>query len=213
MKRLAFSTIVAGFVCLVLAYYSSYEFASSFLLGMSGNLIALGLGVIAVNIYLDNKSKRSAVRALLGVTQHHVTAFHNAFLTASWAHFGKNAFTDTVKEYMGSNGNPEALSQATRDDIYQLYKDSPNLQQLLVGLDEALTELSRLAGWSLSPDVLEASLKTRLSISKLRSADLDDSSESKTYVTEHLLDTDIQSALVLQSLANVAGIDFFKGAA
>ncbi|WP_254459735.1 hypothetical protein [Xanthomonas sacchari] len=207
-KRFAAIAAIFGVAALVVAYRVTNTTTAGFLSGLAGNLLSLALGILIVNLYLENKSKRSAVLALLSVTQHHVAAFHNHWISTCWAHFGKDRFGQIAKEYLGSGGKPIALSEATRKEIYHLYNGDQTMQKYLLNLDESLTELSRLAGWSLNPDILEASLKTRLSISQLREISLNDSPDAYTQVTEHLLDTDISCGIVLKSLMDVAGVQF-----
>lgn len=199
--------LLVGLAFIVSAYFTPHAVTTSFLSGLSGNFISLAIALFLVNVYLDKKGKRAGVLALLGVTQHHVSNYHNHWLTICWNHFGKDRFTSIVKEYLGGGAKPDALSTETRLQLYTLFKDDQHIRVLLSDLDGALTELSRLAGWNLSPDVLEGSLKTRLSISKLRSTVFDDNQSSIDQVTENALDTDIQSSLVLASLAGAAGLN------
>lgn len=208
-KHFSAAAAVAGLASLAGAYYFKGDnVTSGFLSGLSGNLITLGLGILIVNYYMENKSKKSAVMVLLAVTQNRVGAFHNHWLSLCWAHFGKDRFSQIFKEYVGSGGKPYALSEETRREIYRIYTEDQAMQKYLANLDESLSELSRLAGWSLSPEVLEKSLTARLAISQLREVALDDSIESHSGVTENMLDADVASSYVLKALMDVAGVPF-----
>lgn len=198
---------LSGAASLVGSFYVETTQWQSFLVGMAGNLVAVALGIVLVNQYLESNARRGAVKALLMLSEQSVTAFHNRWLHLCWSRFGRDEYVKINDEYMKANGAPDALKEEVRHDIYDVYVANPDLQNLIKALDEALTELSRLAGWSLDNSLLEESLKARVSVSKLLSVVIDDSVESRSLVTEHVLDIDLFTGAVRQRLMELAGVD------
>lgn len=197
---------IIGLAFFVVAFFVTRAPWNSFFLGLSGNMITLALGIVIVNQYLESRTRKSAVRSLLAMSDQYIASFHNYWLNLCWAKFGRDQFGDIAEEYISSNGRPNALRDDVRESIYDIYKNNTQLHEHIRKLEEALIELSRMAGWSLDPSILESCLNARTSISKLGAVPLDDSSKSKSKITEHLLDTDLQTGMVRAALMNVAGV-------
>jgi hypothetical protein len=208
MKRLlVVGTFALMVACLIAAYFTQSPFWQAFLINSSTSFLALGAGLLFVNVYLEGKARKGAVRSLLVLSHRAIVDFHNDLLTAAWSKFGRDQFGKIADEYVKAGGRPEALRSEVRQGFYEMMKSDKNLASRLVALEEALTELSRLAGWSLDPRLLEACLDARISISRLKATALDDSDKAKNDVTEHILDTEFHSSKALRLLKELAGLD------
>ena len=149
------------------AYVCPQPFWQSVLINTSTSFLALGIGLIFVNIYLERNSRKDAVRSLLILSDQAIATYHNTWLDLCWAKFGRDRFSEITVEYIKSNGAPEGLQRVVRD-LYTLVKDNAVLISKLESLENALTELSRMAGWDLDARLLKACLDARISISRLR---------------------------------------------
>lgn len=181
------------------------EFNSLFI-GLAGNLLAVALGIIIVNQYMESHSRKRAVKALLTLSNKVIADFHNHWMNISWAKFGRDRYGEIASEYVRSEGKPEAIQEDTRQGIYSLYKNDPFIQNYIRKLDEVLVEVSRLAGWSLDADVLAECLKARIAISTLSSVKLDDSALAVNTVTEQVLDVDLFTQAARSMLMEIAGV-------
>jgi hypothetical protein len=204
--KLAFLCLVSGAAIAVGAYFIAHTLLQSFLLGLSTNVIALGIGILIVNRVLENDARKSAVRSLLILSERAISDFHNPWLSICWSKVGREEYGRVTTEYLKSGGKPTALKEQDRKIIYELYKLNPVIHQKVAALDETLVELSRMAGWSLSPELLTYCLQARISISRLRAQALDDSLDAQTSVTEHMFDIDAHSGLARSELQQLAGI-------
>jgi hypothetical protein len=205
-KRLTFAVIGAAVLLLVAALFIKQALISSFLVGVSGNLVAVAVGIVIVNHYLENDARKRAVQALFALSTQTINGFHNTWLDLCWARFGKDEYGKLATEYINSGGRPEALRTESKDALYEIYVNSTELHEAIRRLDEALTELSRLAGWSLDPDILAGSLEARSSIGRLHATTCDGSRKAVDAVTEHILDIDIGTGKARFTLKKIAGL-------
>jgi hypothetical protein len=194
----------------VAAYWCPIQFWQSFLVNASTSFIALGVGLIVVNIYLERDSRRSAVESLLTLTIPVISSFHNTWFEMCWAKFGLERFAEIGVEYIKSGGKPECLQRVVRDDLYRVVKNNANLATKLDSLENTLIELSGMAGWDLDARLIGACLDARKSISRLKEVNRDDSEQATTSITEHILDTDLYSQKALNRLAELAGVELDK---
>ena len=162
-------TIAVGFSCLYPAFHSTHTVWQSFYAGLASSLVVLGIGILAVNIYLESAARRGAIRALFGLSHEAIATFHNELLDISWAQFGRDTFGKLLDEFSNSHGDVSALKKDDRSKIYEIYRGSPKLQDAVRTLEGTLTELSRMVGWSLDHDLLAACLAARTLIAKLNS--------------------------------------------
>jgi hypothetical protein len=191
---------------LTLAYFCSSPFWQAFLTNASASFLAIGFGLILVNIYLEKSARKGAVKSLLVLSNRAMVSFHNKWLDLCWAKFGRDEFGKIGQEYIESDGKPEALKQSVRKDIYDLVKNSNDLRSSIENLEESLTELSRMAGWDLDARLLEACLDARISISRFKSIEFDGSEADIDKVTEHIFDIDIHIQNARSLLMDLAGI-------
>ena len=185
----------------------SWPLLQSFLVGVSSSLVVAAMGVIALNFYLENSTRRSAVKALFFLSQEAIAKFHNHWLEVLWARFGRTETGQMFDEFHKASLSPSALKKESRDYIYSLYRDNPEIRQNIVGLENSLAELSRMMGWSLDPKVLRACLAARTAIAELSIVTLDDSDEVVDAVVKGLMVVDALSQVARSSLAKIAGID------
>lgn len=206
-KRLiALGAFGAAALTLYLARIITDTFWQEVALHVFALFLALAVGVIIVNVLLENRARQNAVRSLLFLAHDAVKDFHNEWMDLVWAKFGREDYGKIGDEYFKAKRKPEALKQSVRSDIYFIVKGNAALLARLEVLDEAMTELSRLGGWSLDPSLLSSCLDARRSIGRIKRAAFDDRDESKDYVTEHILDTDIHSTRARRRLMELAGI-------
>jgi len=197
---------VAALISLFCAKRTPDDFWQSVLLHIFGTLLAVTIGLVIVNIFLENRARRDAVKSLLLLAADAIQDFHNGWLDLAWAKFGRDQYGDIGNEYMKSDGKPEALKKSVRSDLYGIVKGNALLLKHIEALDEAMTELSRMGGWSLDPSLLSHCLDARKSLGKLKRATFDDKDESIDYVAEHILDADIRSQMARTRLMELAGI-------
>jgi hypothetical protein len=171
-----------------------------------GLFLAVGVGLLIVNIFLESQARQDAVRSLLMLANDAIKDFHNDWMDLVWAKFGREDYGKIGEEYMRAKGKPEALKQSVRSDIYFIVKGNAALISRLEVLEETMTEVSRMGGWSLDASLLAACLDARRSIGRLKRATFDDSDKSKDFVTEQILDTDIRSTRARRRLMELAGI-------
>jgi hypothetical protein len=199
------STVLMA-ACLALAWFVKSKFWEAFLINASTSFLALGVGLIFVSIYLEKNARRGAVKSLLVLSQTAIGNVHNDFLNAAWAKFGRDRFGEIVKEYVGAKGAPQALEHQVRESMYDIVKNNKQLMARIEKLEEALVELSRMAGWDLDARLLRECLEARIAINRLKAVELDDSDEAKNGATEHLFDTDLHTQAAYHMLRELAGI-------
>jgi hypothetical protein len=204
-RRLFFIAIGIGALCFAAGYFVTNESLRSFLIGLSTNFIAIGVGIVFINYYIESDSRKGAVTALFILTDESIANYHDSLLERGWSKFGQEKFSSILDEYTSAALDPSALSGDVRDFLYDLYKQ-PAFSKTVNDLDESLTELSRLSGWNLDADLLKYCLEARISVTRLKSLTLDDSSTTKTAVTEHLLDLNLKTSTARYILMRLAGI-------
>ncbi|QUX95081.1 MULTISPECIES: hypothetical protein [unclassified Marinomonas] len=189
------------------AYFSNPSFWQAVLINTGTSFIALGIGLVLVNIYLEQNARKGAVKSLFVLSNSAIAGVHNHFLNTCWAKFGRDEFGKIIDEYVKSNGNPKSLKLEVREYFYELVKNDRALFNHLDSMAESLTELSRLVGWSLNASLLESSLNSRIAINKLKELDLDDSEDAKNSATEYLLDADLKGQETRHILLKLADIE------
>lgn len=206
-KKIIYASVGLGFLTGIGGYFIENAYLQNIAVEICGLFLALAIGMTVVNVVLENKQRQSAVKSLLLLISDSINDFHNTLISQFWAKFGKDRWGEIIDEYVGANGKAEALSEEVRNEIYKIVKERPFLLEKLEKLEESMIELSRLGGWSLDPEVLGYCLDFRRSVISLKQIELDDLPETKTEVTEHLLDSDLHSSFVRGRLMDLAGID------
>jgi hypothetical protein len=178
----------------------------SFFTGLSSSLVMLGVGVIAVNFYLESAARQGAVKALFMLSQRAIRDFHNDWIAACWAKFGREEYGRIGQELINAKLDVTAIKKETRIAIYQLYADSPSLRNRVIELESMLSELTRMVGWSLDAKLLTACLLARSTIAELKAVPLDKSDESIDLVVEHIFHLDGTTQSARSTLMKLAGI-------
>lgn len=191
---------------LFLAHQSTDPVWQSFLAGLSSSLVVLGIGILAINLYLESASRKNAVKALFMLSQTAIAEFHNDFLRASWAKFGREEFGRIVQEFMKAKQDVSALKKDVRTAIYDLYVNSPTLKSRVMELENVLSELTRMVGWSLDARLLTACLLARTTMAEIRSTELNGTDETIDAITKHILRLDKTTSAARKSLMALAGI-------
>jgi hypothetical protein len=128
-------------ICLALGYVCTIPFWQAFLINASTSFLALGVGLILVNIYLERSARKGAVKSLLVLSNRAITDFHNPWVRLCWARFGRDEYGKIGREYIKAKGKPQALRQEVRDGFYELVKNHPELMSTVESLEESLIEL------------------------------------------------------------------------
>lgn len=198
--------LLAG-LCFLAASLVTRVLFQSFLVGMSSSLVVASIGVIALDFYLESSNRKQAVKSLFFLSQEAIAKFHNHWLDILWARFGRDETGRMFDEYRSAGFIPGAIKKESREYIYNEYRDNPEIRQNIVSLEASLTELSRMLGWSLDPNVLSACLAARGAIAKLHVVTLDNSDEAVDSVVNGLMVIDAMSQRARSTLAKIAGID------
>jgi hypothetical protein len=190
------------------AYYTTSNFFQAYLIEVSATFFSVAVGVVVVNIYLDRASRIGPTKLILALSHEALVNFHNTYLGLLLTKFGRNEIQTFQAIYVGANGDPKALSPNIRSQIYEVAKSKENeLTRLLQELENALSEITALAGWDLDTQLLENTLKSRTAIRGYRKISFDDSDDAKEKVTEALLDIDIFTAEVHGILIKLGGFN------
>jgi hypothetical protein len=201
---LAWAALVTAIILGVTSGLVSDQYRQSVLIELMSTMLGLSLGLFLVNVYLERRNRRDAVRPLLALVAPSIQRNHNDLLSAAWGTFGKPQFGELLRRYMGNNGDPQALSPAERDSLYGLVKGQlAALQTQLDRLDADLRELTYMLGWSFKPTILRSAFACRHSIQQLRLVTFDDSAESKLRACEHFLDVDIHAFSTFNALVEL----------
>lgn len=190
------------------AYFSPATFWQPLLINISTTFLAVAIGIVIVNIYLDKASRRDAVLSLLQLSDRAIVDFHDHLLGLVWTKFGKDEWGEILDGYVESGGDPMTVKPGYRRWVYDLAKaDSSKLGPLIQSLDNSLQEIISLVGWSLDADLLAFALRARNAIRLFRGIPLDDSDEACSKITEHLIDLDLQSGLARRRLVDISEVE------
>jgi len=206
-KAMIYGSFVLAVVMATFGYFVPEGYWQSLVVNSATSFMALGVGIVFVNVYLEDASRRAAVRSLLVLANESIASFHNELLKLCWARFGSEEWTKLAMSYVRSKGSPESLSQDVRTFLYEAYAENPQTRKNVEALEETLTELSRMVSWNLSASLLKVCLDSRVSLARLKGVVLDNTPEAKTRVSEHLLDVDICSQRARGLLLEIAGMD------
>jgi hypothetical protein len=203
---LVVGSFVLAIASIAAAYFCPSPFWQAVGINVGTSFMSLGVALLVVNVYLERSSRKGAVTSLLVLGHTAIADFHNFFLERCWSQFGMDEWSKAYGEYMKSEGDPSAVRQDVRDFLYDLAKSNAGMRTRVDRLSETLSELSRLVGWDLDPDLLRACLESRTAIYRLHDVEYDDSDKSKAAVTEHLLDADVHSQVARKLLMKIAGV-------
>ncbi|GAB5416833.1 MAG: hypothetical protein Crog4KO_17000 [Crocinitomicaceae bacterium] len=189
-----------------------YDYFQSFAINLSTTFLAISLGVIVVNIYLDKDGKKGAVRSIFHLSNDSMTEFHNKLLDLMWSKFGKNEFIEILDEYVEGGGDPDIISPEKREKIFTAIKTNHGeILNLITTLDQTLAEMISLIGWDLDPYILEKSLDARRSIIDFREIKLSAENENdpaiKKAIIEHALDIDLFTSMARRKIIELGEID------
>lgn len=208
MKRyMIAASVLAALATATAAFFAPEKFWQPLLINVATTFLALALGVIAVNIYLERDIRRDAVRSILSLANEAIANFHNTFLDLMWSQFSKDEFGEMRDKYMKAHGDIMVLAPESRQRLYDSAKQkSAEVAPLLQKLDETLSEITALVGWNMDARVLQQALQARTSIRKYRAIALDDKPETVGRIAKHLLDIDTFSATVHRLLEELGQI-------
>jgi len=203
---LAFVIFILSVPPLIAAHTVTDTVWVSFLTGLSSSLVILGVGVIAINFYLENAARQGAVKALFMLSQRAITDFHNDWITLCWSKFGRDMYGSIAKELVDAKLDVNALKKENRAIIYNIYAESPDLKNRVSELESMLSELTRMVGWSLDATLLTACLIARSTIAELKAVPLDNSDSSIDSVTMYIFRLDGTTQKARATLMELAGI-------
>lgn len=206
-RSLIVANLILAFITGLLAYYSVSTFWQPFLINISTTFIGIAAGIVFINIYLESSSRSEVVKVILLGCNEAIADFHNRYIQIMWDKFGKSGYGSILDTYIKSNGEPKTLSEENRNAIYALVKSrKEEFSQLIATLDESLSEVTEIAGWSLNPNLLRHTLLARHGIKLYKKLDFDDTENSKLKTVEYLLDIDIHSQTAREILKRLGGV-------
>ena len=177
------------------------------LVNVATMFLAVAVGVIAINIYLERHKRKGPIRSLYELAAGAMADFHNTLLDLVWTKFSKTDFQQIQEHYMEHGGDVMVVSPENRKQVYDLAKSNADqIVRLVDNLDEAMAELTSLVGWDLDPELLENTLSARHSIRSFKAISFDDSQEARNRITEHLFDTDIYTTETRFRLRELSGM-------
>lgn len=204
----AILSVIVGVALAVAGMFIPQPYISGFIANLATTFFGLGVGLYIVNIYLDRKSRKTAVTSLLRLIAPSIQAHHNALLTEAWNRFGKPQWGEIMDRYADNDGDPRALTPDERHTIYEMVKAKKAMYEVrFTTLEAELKELAVILGWSFDPSILGASFNCRYAIAKLRAATFDDSEDSTLVVCEQFLDVDFTSSQIFHRLVELLGLD------
>lgn len=205
--RIAVWILVLAGLALVAAWFIPNVLMQSFFVGISSSLLVAAIGIVALNMYLETDTRKNAVKALFFLSQEAIANFHNILLDHLWAQFGHADTGKMFDEFQKAKLSPSAIKKSSRDEIYNMFKNVPDIRKKIVALEATLAELSRMMGWSLDSHALAACLSARTAIAELLALNLDDSEEVKNEVVKGLFIVDGLSQGARSKLMEIAGIE------
>jgi hypothetical protein len=190
------------------AYFAPSSFWQPLLINVATTFLAVAVGIVIVNIYLDKASRRGAVMSLLQLSDAAIIDFHDHVLDLVWTKFGKDEWGELVDGYVASGGDAMTIKPGFRRWIYDLVNaDQSKLGPLIQSLDSSLQEIISLVGWSLDADLLACALRARNAIRLYRGIPFDDTDEACAKTTEHLIDIFLQSQFARRRLMEISELD------
>lgn len=194
-------------IAIAVGAYFTEGYWESLLLDAAMVFVALGIGLIVINFYLDMKARREAVDPLLGLVQTSIQQHHNDLIDRAWEKLGKSRFSELVDRYMKHGNDPLALNAEERDAIYVMVKsDKDRILELHNQLQDELKELAAILGWSFDPLILRHIFECRYAITRLRAIEFDDTNETKAEVCRLYLDIDINAFGLNSHLTGLIGL-------
>lgn len=187
------------------AYYTRSEFWQSVGISAASAFMALGFGLLFVNLYLEKSARRGAVLSLLLLSYKPFEAFHDRFLDLVWAKFGKDEWEKIFTSFHEGDG-PEVLREDVRMFFHALGTSNKEMRAHLERLLDTLAEVSRLVGWDLDPGLLEACLDSRNAFTDLKEVGEEASEENINIATAQLLNGHFYSRQALHRMMEIAGI-------
>jgi hypothetical protein len=205
--KLVWITALLAIASGVGGYYAPVAFWQPLLINVSTTFLAVAIGIVIVNIYLDKESKQGAVVSLLQLSHSAIADFHDHLLDLVWTRFGKDEWGEVIDAYAKSGGDVMTVKPGYRKWVYDLAKaDQSKLGPLIQALDSSMQELISLVGWSLDAALLADALRCRNAIRLFRGIPFDDTDEARSNITEHLIDMDLQSSFVRSRLIEISEV-------
>lgn len=167
---------------------------------------SVGLGLFLVNFLVDQKSRRIAAAPLSRLVSLPIMSFHNDFIRWGREQFGITSFNAILDEYAANRGDPVALSPEQRDGMDKILdKNSAMIDEYFSLIDERMSDLINVLGWSFDAKIISAALSCKQNIAEFNENHDPTDASSRLKRIEMYLDTDGTSGAVLEHLYAVLG--------
>jgi hypothetical protein len=191
-RKLIFISVLLGGAFTIGGYFVPEGYWQSLLIELGATFLAVAVGIVAVNIYLDKDSRKAAIKSIVQLSGSSMNAYHRHITNLLLTRFDADEATTIVRKYAEHNGDINFIKPDHRRWIYDLAKaDQARIAAVVNDLERTLEEVTSLVGWDLDSSLLASTLHARQSIRLYREIPFDDSEEAMKRITEHLLDIDI----------------------
>lgn len=196
---------VLGVGGLITSYYVLSPFWQSCLVSFSIALIQLVLGMIIINIYLDNKSKKSVANAILYSSEQLIADYHNKFLEFLWKEFGQKKWEEIINTYVDGNGAPEKIAFQDQNKVFTVIKTNyEEIINLLLLAAKQVEEVSKSGILTFDADMHSHAWAAKDAARKFLEIDINKSDINITKVFEYCVDFDIYTQLLRMDLYRIA---------
>ena len=204
-RYLVASSMLLFVASAVAAWYLPEKFWQPLVLSIASSFFAIGMAIVAVNIYLERESRKGAIQAILLLAHEAIRDFHNSYMDLVYTRFSKEQFKGILKRFTDSRGDANELTADERSGVAELAKkNAAEFEDLITALDASLGELTQLVGWNLDSSLLAQAIHARKSIRSFRAA-MRGTSDAE--ICRNWLDIDIHSKTVHNILSEMAGIE------
>jgi hypothetical protein len=207
---LALAACAVSFAAAIGAYYAN-GYWQNLLLSVFGAFLSVLIALIVVNILLDRKSRKVAAGPLLGLVQDAIANFHNNyFMKVTIEHFGSADFKILLGKYSSNKANPNCFSPDERHKLAAMIeKNIIPMKEALSSVDDKLSVLVSVLGWSYDAKIIAAALTCKRNIAQFLSISNGEDADLSLRRTELYLDIDASAAAVIDMLANIYEEDVF----
>lgn len=186
---------------LLASCYALSSFWQSLLISFSVALIQLVLGMLIVNLYLDQENKKSVATAILYSSEKSIADYHNTFLEFLWEEFGQKRWGEIVSMYFEGNGAPEAIALEDRNKAFNVIKNHyEEIRRLLSSAAEQVEEMSKSGILTFDAGIHSHAWAAKESAKDFLKIDINTPDVNITKVFEHCIDFDLHSQRLRMSL-------------
>ncbi len=195
------STVLSVLFCFWAYVVRTDQFFSPLLTNIGTTFLGLAVGLFVLNIYLHTRSQQDAVAAVLLWVYPSFRDRHNRFRQDTWNAVGIDISTQLLQSFATK------LSENQRSVVAKIACDSQtNYKKAFLELDQTLTDLERLFGWTFDKDILSSIFHSRCAIRELQYIEFTDQSRSVD-ICESFLRADIHCTNVIQGLLGILGYE------